>query len=458
MKRCRQFILPLLLSITLTSAYSQRLSLGAGSGFNFSDIHTSTTYGYWKSKPGPTAGLFADWQMTPVMGLHAGVDYATVYYEYHGYNLNYYAIGYYPEIWMPWIPTVQSSSFSFVTLPLQLTVTVPSKPALTLGAGAFYSFKVDQNPDLVYYSSQDDTVKNDLGFTYMMRLNYPLQKNLDLFVQGRYNTGRRLIYGYNDRKHGYSNLTVGLICRLGTKPDLGSGAEENLDEVNEDVYLTWQGGVNISRNSGNISKEKYSAYVGESAGFMINFRLGGSGTWFRTGLTLDRQGYSMRDSSNLFYLYYEFDNPDYFVDSRVSIDYAVIPALIDFHFGPDEIFSFSTGPYFAARLNARCTGTAMLETFNSGSYILEKTTIHDDLTELIRRNDFGWIAGAGVAIPLYRNLKIDLGIQYRQGLPEVFQASSSSSSSIPEPDNGKDQYIRNSTLTIHAGVRVPLYR
>jgi len=143
------------------------------------------------------------------------------------------------------------------------------------------------------------------------------------------------------------------------------------------------------------------------------------------------------------------------VDSRVSVDYAVIPLLLDFHFGGNETFSFSTGPYFAARLNARCTGTAMQKTNSNGTYTVEETTIHDDLTELIRRNDFGWLAGAGVAIPLHGNLKLDIGIEYRQGFSGVFNVASSG---IPEPGNAKDVFIRNSALTLRAGLRIPLYR
>ena len=191
---------------------------------------------------------------------------------------------------------------------------------------------------------------------------------------------------------------------------------------------------------------------------MMNFRITGSKTWFRTGVTLERQGYSMRDSSDVFYLHHvwsAYGYPDYDVDSRVSIDYAVIPALLDFHIGRNETFYLSTGPYFAARLNARCTGTAIQETGSNGSYTVEETTIHDDLTELTRRNDFGWLAAAGVAIPLHGNLRLDIGVEYRHGFSEVLNLESSG---FPEPGNAKDAYIRNSALTLRAGVQVPLYR
>lgn len=462
MKPFRQLILLLLFSFTATALYPQKFSVGAGSGINFSDLHSTSTSGYWKNKPGPSAGFFADWQMTPVLGLNAGVDYSTVYYEYHRYNQYNYPGGFYPmysSIWLPpYISNMESANYSFVTLPLQLTVTIPTKPTLTLGAGAYYSFTVDQDIEYNWYYIQDDSLKNDYGYTYMMKLAYPLHKNLDLFVRGRYHTGRRLLTALPDSKHGSTDLTFGLVFRLGKGIDDAIGAEEDAGEVNEDIYLTWRTGVNLSWNSGNILNEKYTSYAGPSAGFALNFRLSGSNTWFRTGLSLERQGYSMSDSSEVYYLYQGRSVPgvpEWYVDSRVSIDYAVIPAVFDFHFGRDGIFSFSTGPYYAVRLNARCTGTATQERNNNGSYTLEETTIHDDITSLIKRNDFGWLAGAGVAIPLHGNMKLDIGIEYRQGLPEVFKASSSV---ITEPDNAKDVFIRNSAVALRAGLRVPLYR
>lgn len=461
MKCYRQLMLLFLLIIAYTAAYPQRFSIGAGSGFNFSDLHSTTTYGHWKNKPGPVAGLFADWKVNRTLGLHTGVDYSVVYYEYHGYNLYYYPgwyfpAGYYPEIPIigtPYPPVVQGSNYSFVTIPLQMTVTIPSKPSMTLGAGAYYAFAVDMDTDMRWIYDQADSLKNDLGYIYQMRLTYPLLNSLDLFVRARYLTGRRYIDELPDSKHGYADLMAGLIFRIGHKDDDDS-ERGNAGKVNEDIYLDWLAGVNISRNSGTISGEKYSVYVGPSAGFMLNFRLSNSGTWFRTGLILDRQGYSMRDSSDYFYMYYGQGDHNYAVKSRVSIDYAVIPVLLDFHFGRDEIFSMSTGPYFAARLSARCAGTAMHKT-TSGYYMLEETTIYDDLTNLIKRNDFGWMAGAAIAIPLRGNLKIDMGITYRQGFPDVFKASTSG---IHEPDNSTQKYIRNSTLTLQAGLRIPLYR
>jgi len=335
-------------------------------------------------------------------------------------------------------------------------VTIPSKPSLTLGAGGYYALALDQDQDIsyYYYDNTSEKLQNDLGYIYMIRLSYPLQERLGLFVQGMYLTGRRTMTEWAEYKHGYSDIVAGLVYKIGRKGAEEEVAREDAGSVNENIFITWRAGVVTSWNSGNIARDKYSALVAHSAGFSLNFRLNGTNTWFRTGVSLERQGFSLRDSSDIWYRYSVDAVPDYYVDSRVSTDYAVIPALLDFHFGPGNIFNFSTGPYFAARLNTRCTGTARHDNFNNGYYQLEETIIHDDITELIRRNDFGWIAGTGVTVPLSGNTRLDISIQYRQGVPEVYNTEKAS---VPVPDDSKDIYMRNSAFTVQAGLRIPLF-
>lgn len=457
MKFYHAFIVTCLLGTLSAQLFPQKLDVGFASGLNLSDIHGNDIYGLWKTKPGPAVGLFADYNLTPTIGLHTGVDYSTVYYEHHPYEPWYSPINYYPmNSIMPFYPQMSSSNFSFLTLPLMVTVTIPSKPSLTLGAGGYYSFTMDQDLDFSYYYIDDDeSMRNDLGYVYMLRLNYPLQKGLDLFLRGRYLTGRRTMAEGVNYRHGYSDIAAGLLVRIGKDKSVTAGENEDSGVVNENIFLTWHAGVVTSWNSGNIDNDKYSPLVAPSAGFSVNFRLSGTNTWFRTGVTLERQGFSMRDSSDVWYRYLVTGVPDYYVDSRVGVDYAVIPALLDFHFGRGEMFYLNTGPYFAARLNARCTGTATHWQSNIGSYKLEETTINDDITALVRNNDFGWVAGFGVALPLSGNARLDLGLQYRQGFTEVFNAEYAG---VPEPDDANDVFMRNSAFTVQAGLRIPLYR
>ncbi|HNT92711.1 MAG: outer membrane beta-barrel protein [Bacteroidales bacterium] len=455
MKRIALFCTVMVIAAISHDLKSQNLTIGAGSGINFSDIHRVGTTGYWKPKPGPSAGLFVRWNMTPLLGLQTGLDYSTVYYEYHPYLLEEGPIIYpfyepqllpYPDFIM--LPQIESTNHSFLTMPLELTLTIPSRPSLTLGAGMFYSIIMDQDRGDLYFT--DDLSGNDHGYLFTVSVDYPVNERLSLFAGVRFVTGRKLMCEGRDYKHGYSDLMAGLSFGLG-----GDGAgvtEEGKGEnpVNENISLTWFAGANLSWNSGNVNRDKYSVYAGPSAGFLADFRLGGSRTRFSTGLILERAGYSMRDSSNSYYLY---DQPSAEVNTRISSDYVVIPALLDFHFGRDECLSISTGPWFAARLNSQCRGTAINTVSTSTSYRLREITVNDDITEVTRRNDFGWMTGAEVSLPVRGMTRINLGVQFRQGIPEILNLDNAG---IDESE--KDVYVRNSVLTLRAGVTVPVYK
>lgn len=455
MKRIALLCTVMVIAAIFHDLKAQNLTIGAGSGINFSDIHRVGTTGYWKPKPGPSAGLFVRWNMTPLLGLQTGLDYSTVYYEYHPYKQNQYP-GPYPlfESWMLPYPDYiiwqqsQNMNHSFLTMPLQLTVTLPSRPSLTLGAGMFYSVIVDQDSGDLYFT--DELSDNDHGYLFSLSLDYPVTERLSLFAGVRYITGRRLLSEGKDYKHGYSDLMAGLSFGLGGDGAVAAEEERGEQPVNENISITWFAGATISWNSGNVDRDRYSAFSGPSAGFLADFRLGESRTRFSTGLIMERGGYSLRDSSNIYYLYGE---PNVKVDTRISSDYVVIPALLDFHFGRDEFLSISTGPWFAARLNSQCRGAALITVSGSTTYQLREVTVNDDITDLTRRNDFGWMAGAEVSLPVRGLTRINLGVQFRQGIPEILNLENAG---IAESE--KDVYIRSSVLTFRAGVTVPVYR
>lgn len=447
-----------LFAVCIPDLQAQKFTLGAGSGVNFSDLHNTRTTGYWKPKPGPSACLFFQWSMTPVLGLQTGLDYSTVYYDNKNYS-NFPGPIYYPmyhdymlpEPYITVFPGFQSSSHSFLTLPLQFTVKIFSRPSLTLGGGMFWSTVLDQDWNISGYDEPGPGT--DYGYLCSLMIDYPLTERLNLFARTRYLTGRRMFGQGWDYKHGYSDLIAGLSFRLvGSRDeDADGGITDPL--VNEDITVSWFAGANHSWNSGNVSNNKYSSYTGPSAGFSIDFRLGGSRTWFSTGLIMERTGYSLRDSSDIYYMYKVTDNPLSEVDTRISSDYAVIPALLDFHFGQNEIFSLSLGPWFAARLNSQCRGIALRETTTASSYQLLEITVNDDITELTRRNDFGLMAGAEVTLPIRGGTRVNLGMHFRQGIPEMLNHENAS---ILPGGAGNRVYIRNSVLTLRAGVTVPV--
>jgi len=199
----------------------------------------------------------------------------------------------------------------------------------------------------------------------------------------------------------------------------------------------------------------YIPYAGPSAGFSVGFRLGDSKTWFTTGLTLERVGYSMRDSSDSYYRYAASDNHTYYVDTRTSSDYAVIPALLNFSLGEKDILNLSTGPWFAARLNSQCRGLAVNETEAGGYFLRTEVTVNDDITEFTRRNDFGWLIGADLSVPLRNGAGFYMGVKFRQGFTETINRKNAG---IPDDTLEKQIFMRNSVVSLQAGLTVPVFR
>lgn len=451
----------LFLAVCHPGLRAQIFTIGAGSGINFSDIHNAGTTGAWKPKPGPSAGLFARWSITPVLGLQTGLDYSTVYYEYHPYVTDpgpiFYPMGsssVYPAPGYIIMPVLQSSNHTFLTAPLQITVTVPSTPSVTLGAGMFWSAIPDQDSN-ISYGFDDLSSDTDHGYLFSMALDLPLTEDIDLFTRGRYLTGRRLFIDGRGYKHGYSDLVAGLSFRIGGGRIDEDAGEVSVPEINDGITMSWHTGIALSWNSGNVMNDRYSVYAGPSAGFSAGFRLGDSKTWFSTGLILERVGYSMRDSSDSYYRYNVQNGADYRVDTRTSSDYAVIPAMLDFRIGGREMLCLSLGPWFAARLNSQCRGLAVREYDAGTSFRRTEITVNDDITELTRRNDFGVMVGADLILALTANSRLCLGLKFRQGIPEIMNLESAN----VEPGDAENQlFIRSRVVSLQAGLTVPVFR
>ncbi len=450
-----------IMSVSLPGLKGQKFTVGAGSGINFSDIHNVEASGYWKPKPGPSAGLFVRWSITPVLGLQTGLDYSAVYYENHPYVTDpgpiYYPMSsssMYPDPRIIMIPVIENFNHSFLSLPLQLTVTVPSVPSLTLGAGMFWTSVIDQDWNYSY-SLEDFVSDTDYGYVFSLSLDYPVTERMNFFTRGRYLTGRKEFFGGRDYRHGYSDLMAGLSFTLGGGRTDEDGVSGSGEEMNDDVRLSWFAGAAVSWNSGNVLNAGYKPYAGPSSGFSVGFRLGESKTRFTTGLTLERVGYSMCDSSDSYYRYAGSDHLSYYVDTRTSSDYAVIPALLSFSLGEKDILSLSTGPWFAARLNSQCRGLAVNETEAGGYYRRTEITVNDDITEFTRRNDFGWMIGADLAVPLHNGTGFYLGLKFRQGLTETMNRESAG---IPDDTLEKQIFMRNSVVSLHAGLTVPVFK
>ena len=248
------------------------------------------------------------------------------------------------------------------------------------------------------------------------------------------------------------DFTFGLAWKGILKSKGGNADYQVQDSISEKIYLVYAGGINASWNSGDRNRERYSMNYGPSLGFLVNYRLSAN-TSFRTGVTFDVTGYSLRDSSDSFNRYIITGEAFYHVNTKTSVDYLTVPLLISIHPGRGGRFFINTGPFAGIKLNARCKGEVYYNPESSGTYTRYRRIVYDDMERAIKDNNFGWIVEGGFATPLFRRLAMECGLQYRRGFGEVYDDSYL-------PENGSffndGTVFENSSLSLRIGIRVPV--
>jgi len=164
----------------------------------------------------------------------------------------------------------------------------------------------------------------------------------------------------------------------------------------------------------------------------------------------DRLGYSIRDSSSLFFCFTRTDIL-YSCDTKVQIDYGTIPLLLNIPVGRKELVFINTGPWFGFRLNARNLGVAYDVKRANISTTLTKYGVYSDMEKIIKDYDYGLIAGCGVSLPV-RNSKVELALQYRLGFRDVFNRPEVNTL-INSSDRGA--IVHNRALTFLIGIKIP---
>jgi hypothetical protein len=421
--------------ITTENLNSQGLSIGAYSGVNISDIHRNDPYGKWKFKPGPIQGVFADYNLNGWIGLSTGVRYLALYYEHRNYYSGYYYPMYGPSsywdplssIWQPPYPV--RYDFSMLNIPLQAKLTIPSSPDLFIAAGTYWSFTTDK-PEYM------DGGKKDFGYIINAGISAPLGEVFKANLSTGYSTGRKQFMSY---KHGFYEISLG-IAYTGFLND-NRRVREGSDTTGR-ISIVYFGGVNVAWNG----KGSYTENQGVKAGFMIGIPIGRTAA-FRTGLSFEQAGYSLSDSTDHYFAVKSDFKSSYHADTKVTIDYLIIPATFKFNIGKKTPFHVNFGPYAAIKLNARVTGDAVSVLNYGSTYTRTHITVFDDITSFFEGHDLGLTAGAGIDLPFFGKYRSEAGVQYRSGLKNVFSARSNEYSGIE---------VMNRSLAFHYGIIIPV--
>jgi len=456
MKHFNTFICIFLIIICHSVGYSQNISTGIYSGVNFSDIHGQDIGGKWESKPGPVQGFYLGYSFNKSIGIQTGINFSTVYYEHKTTNYPYLYIttSYYDINPVYYYQGDDKMDFSFLRVPLLFTVSIPSAIQFNMKAGLIFSFMQDHSLSNSYYypsSEPDNTKKKDFGYMFSSGISYPLTDRFKTTFNVSYITGRKQFLENFNYKHGSSEVTLGFDYEFLKKNKTEVNSKFASDSSSKKITVTFIGGLIVSSNPSTVDGKKYSPVFGPSIGFSVNIPLK-YGYSFISGVSFERKGYSMKDSSSLFYRYLKNDNPTYYIDTKVQVDYAIIPFLISVPLGKSQKLFFNTGPWLGLKLNARNVGVAYNEYRSESSYTIRKTIIYDDIEKLIKDNDIGWIFGCGVSLPVEKNYRVDIALQYSTGFKNVFNNSAEGNQqNLYDPD----PIIRFRTISLLIGFRIP---
>jgi hypothetical protein len=237
----------------------------------------------------------------------------------------------------------------------------------------------------------------------------------------------------------------------GWENETNSNPKSTGDSSKKKVTIAFSDGLNVSWNGINTDRGEYSGCFGPSVGFSIRFPLW-NGFSFISGVSFERKGYSMKDSSVLLYMHLNNGTPMYKVNTKVLLDYAVVPILISIPIGKSQMFFFNTGPWFGLKLDAWNVGDAYLELHSESSYQLWKNTVNDNIERYLKNNDIGWIFSTRASLPLFRKYNVTLSLQYSEGFKNVWDKTLVPDHQIRTVANYE---IRNRTISFLIGFTIP---
>jgi opacity protein-like surface antigen len=443
--------------------YPQKFTTGLISGINFSNLHGELTTGRWQSKPGPISGIFFNYSFKPLLTFQTELDFTALSYDYQGYQYQpkyVFPIPFelsiidHPVSWEKW-------DFSFFRIPVYVKFTTPTRLQFELSAGVYFSFLVNYDyavgnlllSSYYYPLYTSEPSRHDFGYFLSTGVSYPLNNNFRIYFNSRYFYGRRNFIKTVSGKNGATELTFGIgYSGLFRKKKELNPENSGKDSSEREMFLKFRGGWNISRNIGEQHNNSYSVRNGFSAGLSLVYRYSENSS-LQTDVLFERKGYKMKDSSDFHFRYVPGDYPVDEVDTKIDIDYIVIPLLYNVRFGNPVSFYFNTGPYMGLNLNARCTGIAINESSSDNSYSLTETHIYDDIEGYIKDIDCGWVLGGGIQFPVFGRYKLDIELRYNCGLRNIFDPLYNNQMA----DNYEDKTIKNESFSLMAGVLIPVF-
>ena len=433
----------------------QKFSVGLMSGLNHSNIHGDNTSGKWQSKTGPVAGVQFNYSFNRFIGVGTEFNYTSLYYQHLSYE----------TVNQPWYPELHylSSScvmpvknnlekhydFSFYRFPLYLTFSTPTFVRFDLSLGCYYALMDNYNVSESY--PLEKPPKEDFGYMLSVGWSLPVTPKVELFMKGRYVSGRKEYISMNKGKNGSAEWLLG-VSYSGLLNKLGEDLTEasRYDSSQYRFSMTYKLGYTYSWLKANQHQSAYSGKSGFVGGIAFNYRLN---DYFavESGLLYMQKGYQLSDNSPAYFRSVDQDNDhvSHQTDTETQLNYLNIPLMMNIGIGKKLRVTFSGGCYMGFRLNASTTGTSIMEYRYNQGYSLKEIKVNDNIEGNIAPRDWGWIGGTTVQIPVYRQWVFDVACTYQHGMMNILELQDGSQS------NGTTSF-KNRTIAVSLGLHIPI--
>lgn len=469
MKYCYLTALSIVFFFVLSDVYSQKFTVGVLSGVNFANPKGEFTTGKWRSKSGPVNGLLINYSLSKFLSVETELNYLTQYYELLKYKNNplyYYQSYRLTDLYAPYPVYADEVSskwdINLIRIPVSVRFSTPTRLKFSFSAGLYWSFtdsyyfsgsRYSLYPiEYAYLSSRyipydiGTLPDKDFGYVFTSSLAYPVGEYFNLYVTGRYFTGRKEYFPSWEGKLRSYELNLGFSYSGIFNKKKNVVEYSPADSLAPQFYIRYKGGVSISSISGDDHNNSYSPRSSFNTGISLVYPAGKHFS-FITELLYERKGYKMKGASGTYFRYTE--NKDYLNDNLIDLDYFVIPFLANLSIGNTWKIFLNTGPYVAFQLSSRVTGTAISEYSSAYSYSYRKIHVYDRIESEFASNDLGWVFGTGFEIPVCKVFAFELELRYNKGFKNILEESY-----FQAPTN--DDVIRNNSIAVTAGIRIPI--
>ncbi len=314
----------------------------------------------------------------------------------------------------------------------------------------YFSYRYDYSQNEFY--SPNTLPKHDFGYIYSAGFSYPITNNVKAFIDGRYTSGRRIYIDPINGRNGTSELVFGIGYNGFWNKKMHPINEFTPDSSSRQrLVITYKGGYSGSNNSGQHRRSSYSTKGGTIGGVSIDFFMN-STIAINTGLTFEQKGYQFKDSSESRFVYnpINYSTTTKYNNCKTDIDYIIIPLTLKLKFGGNLKYYFNFGLYSGLRLNARVTGSQVVEQRYEYGYSLSKYIVYDDIEGNIKDDDWGYVLGGGLIVPISKACLLEFGCNYNSGWKNILDVTS------PPLSQGADKSLKNKSLNFTVGLQIPI--